>query len=197
MACGNAADGLYALPSAGINAETGQEEYYLRDGSVSSTPTAADLVYMGSTTPKLRGTFGLTGAVRNVDFGVVFSYSLGGKYYNYYEQQLIDLAGAGVNVPLAALDKWCTSRTDATYQGIEAPLDYASSRFVYTRNTFSISSLRVGYTFSERIARKLYMRGLKLNFTCDNLLYSSSVKAIHGYYYPYATSFILSLQATF
>ncbi len=197
MACGNAADGLYALPSAGINAETGQEEYYLRDGSVSSTPTAADLVYMGSTTPKLRGTFGLTGAVRNVDFGVVFSYSLGGKYYNYYEQQLIDLAGAGVNVPLAALNKWTSLRTNAAYQGIEAPLDYASSRFVYTRNTFSISSLRVGYTFSERIARKLYMRGLKLNFTCDNLLYSSSVKAIHGYYYPYATSFILSLQATF
>ena len=41
------------------------------------------------------------------------------------------------------------------------------------------------------------MQGLKVSLTCDDLWYSSSVKTPHGLYYPYASSFILSLQATF
>ena len=197
MAEGDAADGIYALRSAGIDADTGREKFYLRDGSVSETPTAADLEYQGSMTPKLRGTFGATAAYRNFDFAAVFSYSLGGKYYDVYTQQAVDLAGYGVNVPKAAEGKWSPSNRNAAYQGIDNAVDYASSRFVSKRNILSLSSLRIGYAFPRKIASAMRMQGLKVSLTCDDLWYSSSVKTPHGLYYPYASSFILSLQATF
>ena len=197
MAEGDAADGIYALRSAGIDPATGKEQFYLRDGSKSFTPTAEDMEYQGSMTPKLRGTFGLTAAYRNFDFAAVFSYSLGGKFYDLYTQQAVDLAGYGNNVPAAAEGKWNASNTDAVYQGLDNSGGYASTRFVSKRNTLSLSSLRIGYAFPKKIASAMRMQGLKVSLTCDDLWYTSSVKSPRSLYYPYASSFILSLQATF
>lgn len=197
MAEGDAADGIYALRSAGIDPQTGREQFYLRDGAVSFNPTAADMEYQGSMTPKLRGTFGATAAYRNFDFAAVFSYSLGGKFYDLYTQQAVDLAGYSDNVPVAAEGKWSPSNKDAAYQGIGNASEYASSRFVSKRNTLSLASLRIGYAFPKRIASVMRMQALKVSLTCDDLWYSSSVKSPRSLYYPYASSFILSLQATF
>lgn len=197
MAEGDAADGIYALRSAGIDPATGREQFYLRDGSVSFDPTAADLAYQGSMTPKLRGTFGATAAYRNFDFAAVFSYSLGGKFYDLYTQQAVDLAGYADNVPTAAAGKWSPSNRNAAYQGVGNASEYASSRFVSKRNTLSLASLRIGYAFPKRIASVMRMQALKVSLTCDDLWYSSSVKSPRSLYYPYASSFILSLQATF
>lgn len=197
MVRGDAADAIYAVPSAGIDALTGREQFYLRDGSVSGTPTADDVVCMGSATPKLRGTFGALGSWRNLDFALYFSYSLGGKFYDLYTQQMVDLAGYEANLPVSGADKWSSTNTSGRYQGVGAPSDFSSSRFVTTRNTLSLSSLRIGYAFPQRIASKLAMQGLKVSFTCDDLFYTSSVKSPRGFIYPYAASFILSLQATF
>ncbi len=197
MVAGNAADGIYALRSAGIDPATGREWFYLRDGSKSATPSVTDLEYHGSMTPKLRGTFGVTAAWRNIDFAAVFSYSLGGMYYNSYMQQAVDLAGYGVNVPTAAVGKWSPDKQNAVYQGTDNQSIYASSRFVSKRNTFSLASLRIGYTFPQKIASVMRMQGLKISLTCDDLWYTASVKTPRSLYYPYASSFILSLQATF
>ena len=198
MAEGDAADGIYALRSAGIDPATGQELYYLRDGSKSPAATAQDRVYMGSMTPKLRGTFGVTAAYRSIDFAAVFAYSLGGKFYDLYTQQFTDLAGYADNVPVSAGGKWSPSNKNAAYQGVEhADSGFASSRFVTTRNTLSLASLRIGYAFPKRIASAMRMQALKVSLTCDDLWYSSSVKSPRSLYYPYASSFILSLQATF
>ena len=41
------------------------------------------------------------------------------------------------------------------------------------------------------------MQGLKVSLTCDDVWFVSSVKTPRSLYYPYASSFILSLQATF
>ena len=65
------------------------------------------------------------------------------------------------------------------------------------RNTLSLSSLRIGYAFPKKIASAMRMQGLKVSLTCDDLWYTSSVKSPRSLYYPYASSFILSLQATF
>ncbi len=197
MVEGDVADGIYVLPSAGIDPDSGRELFYLKDGSVSDTPQSDDRVCMGSATPKLRGRFGATAAWRNIDLAVVFAYSLRGTYYDLYTQQAVDWAGVDVNVPTSALDKWSPDNREAAFQGVDNPSHYASSRFVSKRNTLSLASLRVGYAFPKRIAAAMRMQGLKVSLTCDDLWYVSSVKTPRSLYYPYATSFILSLQATF
>ena len=197
MSEGDAADGIYALRSAGIDPATGKEQFYLRDGSKSFTPAAADMEYQGSATPKLRGTFGATAVYRSFDIAAVFSYSLGGKFYDLYTQQAVDLAGYADNVPTAAAGKWSPSNRNAVYQGIDHSGGYASSRFVSNRSTLSLASLRIGYAFPKRIASAMRMQALKVSLTCDDLWYTSSVKSPRSLCYPYASSFILSLQATF
>ena len=109
----------------------------------------------------------------------------------------MDLAGYGNNVPAAAEGKWNASNTDAVYQGLDNSGGYASTRFVSKRNTLSLSSLRIGYAFPKKIASAMRMQGLKVSLTCDDLWYTSSIKSPRSLYYPYASSFILSLQATF
>lgn len=197
MARGDAADGIYALRSAGIDPESGRERFYLRDGSVSADPASDDRVFLGSMTPKLRGRFGATAAWRHVDLAVVFAYSLRGTYYDRYTQLAVDWAGVGDNVPTAAFDKWCPDNRDAAFQGADDPSHYASSRFVSKRNTLSLASLRVGYAFPKKIASAMRMQGLKASLTCDDLWFASSVRTPRSLCYPCASSFILSLQATF
>lgn len=197
MVRGDAADGIYVLPSAGIDPDTGRELFYSRDGSLTDTPQSSDLVFEGSRTPKLRGRFGATAAWRNLDLGVVFAYSLRGTYYDIYTQQAVDWASTADNVPTAALDKWSPSHPDAAFQGGDNPSHYASSRFVSKRNTLSLASVRVGYAFPKKIAAAMRMQGLKVSLTCDDVWFVSSVKTPRSLYYPYASSFILSLQATF
>ena len=197
MVQGDAADGIYVLPSAGIDPDTGRELFYSRDGSLTDAPQSSDLVFEGSRTPKLRGRFGATAAWRNLDLGVVFAYSLRGTYYDLYTQQAVDWASTADNVPTAALDKWSPSHPDAAFQGGDNPSHYASSRFVSKRNTLSLASVRVGYAFPKKIAAAMRMQGLKVSLTCDDVWFVSSVKTPRSLYYPYASSFILSLQATF
>lgn len=197
MVQGDATDGIYALRSAGIDPDSGRERFYLKDGSVSENPQSDDRVFLGSMTPKLRGRFGATAAWRNVDLAVIFAYSLRGTYYDLYTQQAVDWAGIEDNVPTAALGKWSPDNRDAAFQGVENPSHYASSRFVSKRNTLSLASLRVGYAFPKKIAATMRMQGLKVSLTCDDIWFVSSVKTPRSLYYPYASSFILSLQATF
>ena len=154
-------------------------------------------VVLISRTARLRGRFSSTAARRNVDLAVIFAYSRRGTYYDLYTQQAVDWAGIEDNVPTAALDKWSPDNREAAFQGVENPSHYASSRFVSKRNMLSLASLRVGYAFPKKIAAAMRMQGLKVSLTCDDIWFVSSVKTPRSLYYPYASSFILSLQATF
>lgn len=182
---GNSVDGVYALPSAGIDPATGIESF-----------SSDKMEYMGSMTPKLKGMAGISASLRGIEVDVVMGYSLGGKFYNYAEQMFVDLANPKNNAPAAALQKWTVGQNNAKYQGINGAFA-PSSRFVTTLNSLSLSTLRVGYNFPERIANKMAMQRLKIAVTCGDLLYSSSVKNIRGFIYPYSSSYVLSLQATF
>lgn len=197
MVQGNAVDGIYVFRSAGIDPQTGEESFMTKNGSPLTEVDYREMDYVGSATPKLRGSFGLNANYRNFDFGMVFDCSLGGKYYNLYEQSYIDKASAYGNVPVDAAQKWTPTNKNAKYQGINSDVALPSSRFVYTRNVFSLSSIHLGYSFNESVANKLYMKGLKLGLNCNDLFYSSSVDATRGLMYPYSRSFIVTLQAIF
>ncbi|MFI3265564.1 MAG: TonB-dependent receptor plug domain-containing protein [Rikenellaceae bacterium] len=158
----NAADGIYAY-----------EDESLESG----------LVYMGSSTPKIKGSFGISASYGNFDFSALFNYSSGAMVYNYYEHYITDMTDVTSN-------SFGSSTTQTCYE----PL----ADYVYERNVLALSSLRLGYNFSDAVASKLMMKGLKVSATCTDLFYHSSVdNYMRGYIYPYSTGVILSLQATF
>ena len=190
---GKAVNAIYAVKSAGIDPATGKEIYAGNRGEWS----AGDITYQGDPTPKLAGSFGLTGTYGNWDFNCMFRYSFGGKVYNQEAAEFTDMADLNANGPVQMRDKWRKAGQDAKWQGFDNRLTLPTSRFVETRNILSLSSLHVGYRFDAALAEKMYMTGLRVALSCNDLFYSSSAKMERGLIYPFARSFTLSLQATF
>jgi len=190
---GKAVNAIYAVKSAGIDPATGKEVFGGNRGEWS----AGDITYQGDPTPKLAGSFGLTGTYGSWDFNCMFRYSFGGKVYNQEAAEFTDMADLNANGPVQMRDKWRKEGQDAKWQGFDNRLTLPTSRFVETRNILSLSSLHVGYRFDAALAEKMYMTGLRVALSCNDLFYSSSAKMERGLIYPFARSFTLSLQATF
>lgn len=193
---GKAVNAIYAVKSDGIDPANGREVYAGKNGST-STWNAADMTYQGDPTPKLTGSFGLSGNYRNWDFNCMFRYSFGGKVYNQEAAEFVDMADLSANGPVQMRDKWQKAGQETKWQGFDNQLTLPTSRFVETRNILSLSSLRVGYRFDTALAEKMYMKSLRVGLSCNDLFFSSSAKIERGLIYPFARSFTLSLQATF
>jgi TonB-linked SusC/RagA family outer membrane protein len=70
---------FYLLRYKGINPETGDPEWYTRDGLATTTPTSNDKVIAGSALPKVTGGFNNTFRYKRFDLGVNFYFSYGNK----------------------------------------------------------------------------------------------------------------------
>ncbi len=70
---------FYLLNYKGINPETGDPEWYTKDGKTTSTPTSRDQTVAGSALPKWTGGFNNTVRYKQFDLGVNFYFSYGNK----------------------------------------------------------------------------------------------------------------------
>lgn len=197
LALSNDVNGIYAIPSKGIDKTDGKEIFIDRNGNETKAPTFSDMVYEGSSTPDLKGLFGLSASYKNWHFNCMMSYSVGGKIFNMTKALRIDGANIINNGPKELADKWMESNKDASYQGFGNEI-YPSSRFVETNNMLSLSSVYVGYQFEKKTIKGLrIVKDLHVGLTGNDLFYNSSVDRERGWIYPYARTFTLSLQATF
>ena len=194
---GKAVNAIYAVDSKGIDAQTGKEIFITQNGTETNQWEATNLVYQGDPTPKLAGSFGLLGSLKNWSFNCMFRYSFGSKLYNITAVRYVDEAFIGQNGPVDMMDKWQKAGDQTEYLGFDNSTTLPTSRFVESRNVISLASLRVDYQFDKNLANKLYMQDLHLGLSCNDLFHYSSVKMPRGLIYPFARSFTLSLQATF
>ena len=192
-----AVNAIYAVDSKGIDAQTGKEIFITQNGTETNQWEATNLVYQGDPTPKLAGSFGLLGSLKNWSFNCMFRYSFGSKIYNITAVRYVDEASIGQNGPVDMMDKWQKAGDQTEYLGFDNSTTLPTSRFVESRNMISLASLRVDYQFDKNLANKLYMQDLHLGLSCNDLFHYSSVKMPRGLIYPFARSFTLSLQATF
>jgi hypothetical protein len=76
---GSTLNTFYLLKYKGINPETGDPEWYTKDGKTTSTPTAKDQNIAGSALPKWTGGFNNTVRYKQFDLGVNVYFSYGNK----------------------------------------------------------------------------------------------------------------------
>ncbi|MBW8685822.1 SusC/RagA family TonB-linked outer membrane protein [Chitinophaga rhizophila] len=76
---GHSLNTFYLLRYKGINPETGDPEWYTKDGKTTSTPAAKDQTIAGSAMPKWTGGFNNTVRYKQFDLGVNFYFSYGNK----------------------------------------------------------------------------------------------------------------------
>lgn len=177
---GQSVNTIYVVPTLGFDPANGRELFETTEG-ISYKYALKDLIAMGETTPKLKGTFGFQLSWKQWNLNTHFYYSTGGKVYNRTLSSCI-YGNPAYNTDRRVLD---------------FPTKKAQDRFVEKRNEIGLGTIRAGYEFTPETAAKLCMQQLSIYLTGNQLFHHSSADYQRGTSYPFARTVTVSLRATF
>ena len=190
---------IWAVPSLGIDPQTGKEIYQKRDGSVTYEYDTQDQVVCGDTQPDWNGNFGVNGEISGWGWNVTMNYRWGGQIYNQTLVDKVENAALQYNVDRRVLtDRWQQPGDVALYKAItDQSITYPTSRFVQDYNLFTMASITLYYDFRNcRFVKNSFLERLKVSAYTNDLFVVSSVKTERGTSYPFARTFSLSAQVT-
>lgn len=176
---------LYIRRWAGIDPQTGAATWYkdVKDaqgnvtGMEKTTSWADATEYeLGDVMPTFYGGFGLNASWRGIDFGITFSYQMGGKLYDSGYASLMHngSSGAGMNWHKDMLNAWTPTNpnTDIPVLNTAASSSYdnaVSDRFLISSNYLSLNNVTVGYTFPKRWTSRAKLDNVRIYFVADNV----------------------------
>ncbi len=197
---GHSLNGIWVVPSAGIDPTTGKELFIDRFGGRTFTWDSRDLREAGITAPKLSGNMGFNFDYRNFSLNVTSTWHFGGQVYNKTLADKVENANIRNNVDRRILtDRWVNPGDKAKFKDIKdtAPTK-ATSRFVEDDDVFAISSVNASYDFRDTaFLRASGLERLRVLFDMADIARFQTMTVERGTAYPFAYSFSLSLQATF
>ena len=175
---------------AGVN-ENGESMWYKnvldKNGNITGREattdySAADYYVTEETSiPKVYGGFGTTLKVYGVDFGINFTYQLGGKQYDgTYAQFMSSPTGTtGYNFHKDLLNSWTPENTGSDIPRFQLHDQYSaasSTRFLTNASYLNIQNINVGYTLPASWTKKLAINSLRLYMSAENVFYWSKRK---------------------
>ena len=175
---------------AGVN-ENGESMWYKNvldeNGNITGREattdySAADYYVTEETSiPKVYGGFGTTLKVYGVDFGINFTYQLGGKQYDgTYAQFMSSPTGTtGYNFHKDLLNSWTPENTGSDIPRFQLHDQYSaasSTRFLTNASYLNIQNINVGYTLPASWTKKLAINSLRLYMSAENVFYWSKRK---------------------
>lgn len=198
---GGSLNSIFGVRSLGINPADGGEVFLDRQGNPTRSWVASDQVVLGTTEPKVQGTFGFNVVYKQLSFFTNFMYEAGGQRYN---QTLVDKV-ENVNVytdnvdERVLSDRWQQPGDIAKYKSLVTGRNIVdqtkpTSRFVQDYNMLSWNSMELGYDFSSAITNKLRISMLRLTMGMNDILHLSSVKQERGISYPFARTITFSVK---
>lgn len=199
----------------GIDEETGKALYrydptketanpddaFVRNGdSLTFEPNYAKYHYCGSSIPKLYGGFNMGLSWKGIDFGVVFSYQLGSKFYDGSYAGLMDLNQFGASLHKDAVkEAWTPDNRQA--KSVALNTKYAknasasSDRWLISGNALALKSVRLGYTFPKKWYSMLDISSVRLSVAAENLWFFTARKGMNPMYNYAGTSSNVYLTA--
>lgn len=166
-----------------------------------------DMVFLGSSDPVVYGGLQNTFNIYNLELGIFFTYSLGGKIYNISEFML----GTGVtssNKYAYMVDgAWHAEHNpNGNLPSAKATENFASSRFVHDSSFLRLKTLSVSYRFDLKKHVK-WLRDISVGAYMDNLFLvtkyngfdpdvssSKSVQRLDNASYPNPRTYMLSIK---
>lgn len=199
---GQSMTAIWGVKSLGIDPANGKELFLKKDGKTTTyNYDTKDYVIIGDATPKLHGTFGFNGEIQGVGLNALFSYQLGGDYYNQTLVDRVENVNIANNVDRRVLtDTWQQAGDIVKYKHISSTPSktYATSRFVQQNNQLDLTNVSVYYDFKYQTwLRKAKIERLRLAFLMSDVFHASSIKAERGLVYPYAHTYSFSASITF
>lgn len=144
----------------------GLPRYY--DTNHDGTLSQDDLVYLGNADPYLYGGLQNTFTIGKLSVGVYFTYSLGGKIYNYSE---LYMGGSQMtNQYRYMLDAWHPVRNpnSNTPRAGAFDTDVPSDRMIYDASYVRLKNISIGYTF-DLTKKSRFLRDITLSVSGENL----------------------------
>ena len=175
---------------AGVS-EDGQSMWYknVKDENGKITGREKTTVYADAdyyiteetTLPKAYGGFGTNLKVYGVDFGINFTYQLGGKQYdNTYAYFMSSPTGSvGYNYHKDVLNAWTPENKNSNIPRFQLNDQYtaaASTRFLTSSSYLNIQNINVGYTLPASWTKKVAINSLRLYMSAENVFYWSKRK---------------------
>ena len=198
---GQSMTAIWAVRSLGIDPATGRELFQKKDGTTTYNYTTDDYIIAGDSNPKVHGTLGFNGEYKGIGLNLLFSYQLGGDYYNQTLVDRVENVNIANNVDRRVFsDTWNEAGDLALYKHVSSTptTTYASTRFVQRNNMLDLSSVSAYYDFKYCAwLQRIKLERLRLTFYMNDVFHLSTIKAERGLSYPYARSFSFSLTATF
>lgn len=197
---GQSLNGIWAVPSAGIDPTTGSEVFIRQDGTRTFEWDSDDLRACGDTEPKLNGSVGFNFDYKGFSLNVIGTWRFGGQIYNQTLVNKVENADLHLNVDRRIFtDRWMKPGDNARFKAMtDDTKTKATSRFVEDDDLFMISSVNASYDLHNLgFVKRSGIERLRLIFDMADIGRLSSVKIERGTSYPFAYSFSFTLQATF
>ncbi len=201
---------LWAVRSMGVDPGTGKELYLDKNGNLTYTYDAVNVVNVGNTYPKMQGTVGVSVQYKGFSLNSIMRYkwksyqfnnALFSKVENLTRQQVM-----AENLDKRALyNRWKKVGDKAEFTNIP-DLRYGtsttdismSSRFIQEENSFTGESLSLSYDFyANKFIRKIGLQSLSVSGYMNDFFYLSNLRRERGIDYPYARSCSFKLMAAF
>lgn len=192
---------IYAMPSLGIDPQTGEEMFRHLDGSASSEWVSSENIVFGNSEPKFNGSFYTNLYHKGFSFDLYFTYRLGGQQYNQTLQSKIENADIFFNADKRVLyDRWQKPGDESQYKSISVNAKSRTnptSRFVQDDNTLSLSSITFGYDLPDSVLKKIKFNSVRFSLSANDLFQISTIKQERGLSYPFARSVNFSVNVSF
>jgi len=175
----------YLPKYAGVNSE-GQSQWYVTnsDGTLDVTTSYgdADNYLCGDPNPWMYGGFGTSLSFKGFDFSVSFSYSLGGKAYDYGYASLMTCPVQGTTgyaIHKDVLNAWSTDNASSDiprWQYQDQNSTGMSDRFLTDASWLTLQNINLGYSLPVNLVKRIGLSKLRLYVACENLYYWTARK---------------------
>ncbi len=199
---GHSSNGIYAVPSLGIDPSTGQEIFLDREGNLVMEQNwkAGYRRYYGSTEPKYRGNISSYLSYGNLSLSLSFAYYWGGRQYNNTLMEKVEVTRAGLewNVDRRVYEqRWLREGDVRFFKAFSNTRTRQSSRFVMDDNVFQLQTVNLTYRWRAPFLERAGIELLNLSFNMSDVFYLSSIKRERGTAYPFSRKAGLTLNFQF
>lgn len=184
---GEAYNSFYGYEYAGVDPQTGNELYYINDGTANARKTTTDVTkanktIIGNPEAKLEGAISNTLKWKFIDFGFNFTYQIGGHAYDYPRWQHsnggTDLYQGATPSYYKLADMWTgPGDTNAKLPKFQYGSTFVySSRWLMPLDYLRLKSLTIGFSVPRQYLQKLNLSKARIYFSGFNLLTCKSSK---------------------
>lgn len=203
---GQSVNVIWAVKSLGIDPASGNELFQTRDGVVTNVYNPADQVIAGDATSDIKGTFGTNMEIDGIGLNLYFSFDFGGDSYNTTLVDRVENADVFMyNVDRRVSEsRWQKPGDISFFRGVvdytnnvNAPITYATSRFVQKNNFVTGTNASLYYRLSDKLNKRLGLQNTKITLFGGEFMRFASIKRERGIEYPFSRTYTLQLTTTF